>query len=107
MGRVISHSYHGYQFTWDVEKADKNAKKHGITFEEACQAVINPIQLVEDASDEEEDRWGIVSYTLSEHLAFPIYVVVADAGEDGWRVISARKATPAERSRYEEEVGSH
>ena len=105
MGRVILYSYHGYQFTWDVEKAEKNRKKHGIAFEDACQAVINPIQLVEDASHQEEERWGIVSYILS--LAFPIYVVVADAGEEGWRIISARKATPAERSRYEEEIGSH
>jgi hypothetical protein len=107
MGSVILYSYHGYHFTWDVEKAEKNVKKHGIAFEEACQAVINPIQLVEEASHEEEERWGIVSYTLSERLAFPIYVVVADAAEEGWRIISARKATPAERSRYEEEIGSH
>lgn len=69
--------------------------------------MINPIQLIEDASHDEEERWGIISYALSEHLVFPIYVVVADAGEDAWRIVSARKATQAERSRYEEEIGSH
>ena len=107
MGRDISYTYHGYIFTWDSEKAEKYSRKHGITFEEACQVIINPIQLIEDASHEEEQRWSVISYALSERLAFPIYVVIADAGEDGWRIVSARKATPTERSRYEEEIGSY
>jgi uncharacterized DUF497 family protein len=81
-------------------------KKHGISFEEACPAVLNPIQFVEDAGIEGEQRWAIISYGLSERLLHPLYVVVMEACEEAWRIISARIATPAERKRYEEEIGA-
>jgi len=67
----------------------------------AAQAVFNDVQVMEELYEEGEQRFGIISFALSEHLATPLFVVVADAGEDALRIISARKATPEEGRRYE------
>jgi uncharacterized protein len=107
MGKEVLYSYHGYDFTWDKDKAKNNLRKHGISFEEACQAVLNLIQVVEDVSEEGEQRWAIISYPLSDRFSGPIYGVVVDAGDEAWRIISARESTSAERLRYEKEVSSN
>lgn len=107
MGKEVLYSFHGYDFIWNKGKAESNLKKHGVSFEEGCQAVLNPIQMMEDVSREGEERWAIISYPLSDRFAGPLYVVVVDAGDEAWRIISARETTPAERLRYEEEVNSY
>jgi uncharacterized DUF497 family protein len=107
MGKEVLYCYHGYDFTWDKQKAENNLRKHGISFEEACQAVLNLIQVVEDVSEEGEQRWAIISYPLSDRFTGPVYVVVVDAGDEAWRIISARESTSAERLRYEKEVSSY
>jgi uncharacterized protein len=108
VGKDVSYEFHGFKFSWDSEKAERNIQEHdGISFEIAAQAVVNDVQVVEELDEEGEQRFGIVSFALSEHLATPLFVVVADAGEDAWRIISARKATPEERRRYEEEIDSY
>jgi uncharacterized protein len=108
MGKDVLYKFHGFKFTWDSDKAQKNIREHdGISFEIAAQAVINDVQVVEELDEGGEQRFGIISFALSEHLATPLFVVVADAGEDAWRIISARKATPEERRRYEEEIDSY
>lgn len=108
MGKDVWYEFHGFRFSWDWNKAQKNIRAHdGISFEVAAQAVVNDVQVVEELCEEGERRFGIISFALSEHLATPIYVVVADGGEDAWRIVSARKATPEERRRYEKEIGSY
>ena len=107
MGRDVWYEFHGFRFSWDSDKADRNLRDHGISFEVASQAVANDVQVTEELYEEGEQRFGIISFALAEHLATPILVVVADAGQDAWRIISARKATPEERRRYEEEIGSY
>ncbi len=43
---------------WDSDKADSNLKKHGVSFEEAATALLDPMALVqEDAASEGEPRW--------------------------------------------------
>jgi uncharacterized DUF497 family protein len=49
---------------------------------------------------EDEDRYGITGYSHKNRL---LYVVVGDAGEAGYRIISARPASPKEKERYEED----
>ncbi len=108
MGKDVLYEFHGFKFSWDSDKAQKNIREHdGISFEIAAQAVVNDVQVVEELDEEGEQRFGIISFALSEHLATPLFVVVADVGEDSWRIISARKATPEERRRYEEEIDSY
>jgi hypothetical protein len=51
MGAEVLYSYHGYDFIWNKAKAESNLKKHGVSFELACQAILNPILLMEEVSE--------------------------------------------------------
>ena len=101
MNREIKRAVEGFVFTWDAEKARTNLKKHGVPFTEAFEVLFDPNYRAEDASVEEETRYAVIGYSDQDRL---LYAVVADAGEDAWRIISARPATPRERKRYEEET---
>ncbi len=90
----------GFIFTWHAENAAAHLKKHGVSFEEALEVVFDPYYLAEDAGVEEENRYGIIGYSNQERL---LYVVVANAGETGYRIISARPADRKERERYEQD----
>jgi uncharacterized DUF497 family protein len=90
----------GFIFTWDAEKASANLKKHGVSFDEASEVVFDVYYRAESAGVEDEDRYGITGYSHKNRLP---YVVVTDAGETGYRIISARPATPKEKDRYEED----
>jgi len=89
-------------FEWDSDKAVGNERKHGIRFEDACEAFNDPFHLLEDASDRSEERVGVVGYCPSTHPLHPLYVVAKDLGENHWRIISARMATKLERRAYED-----
>jgi uncharacterized DUF497 family protein len=106
MSGDFRYEYHGYVFTWDSTKAEMNLKKHGVSFEEACTAVLNEVQVMEEVSETGEQRWAIIAYARSTRFTGPLYVVTGDQGDEAWRIISARIATPAERKRYEEEVNA-
>jgi len=88
------------EFEWDTDKAGVNAKKHGIRFEEAATAFLDPMgRLIADPDhSEDEDRFLLLGLSASERL-----LVIAHgyrgAGE-AIRLISARRATPRERSDY-------
>ena len=104
MGRTVKRLERYGLFEWDSDKAASNEQKHGIGFEYACETFSDPFQLMEDASDKDEERVGIIGYALSAHPMQPLYVVAKDLGENQWRIISARLATKQERRRYEEEA---
>jgi len=93
----------GYLFTWNAQKADSNLKKHGVSFLEALGVLFDPYYYAEEASVEGEERYAVVGYSKSNRL---LCVVVKDEGDEAWRIISARPATPLERIRYEEEINS-
>lgn len=84
-------------FEWDSEKAVANEEKHGVTFEEAATVFLDP--RAQDQLDAEHPE-NVVTIGLSR-LARALYVVSTERGER-IRIISARKATPAERRLYSE-----
>nr|EDZ37998.1 MAG: Hypothetical protein CGL2_11216024 [Leptospirillum sp. Group II '5-way CG'] len=91
------------RFEWDPAKAESNLKKHRVSFETAVRAFADPFAVVEqDRIENGEHRWqtlGIVEGTL---LLLVAHTVRDD--EDGTeviRIISARRAEPKERKRYE------
>jgi uncharacterized protein len=87
-------------FTWDPDKAASNAVKHGVRFEEACEVFFDPLhEMEEDAAAQGEQRWVILGYSKSDR---PLCVAAVER-EDSWRIISARKTTPEERRRHEED----
>ena len=89
------------RFTWDDLKSRENQRKHGVSFEEA-ESVFFDEQAREyfdpDHSDD-EDRFLLVgrSYRLRMLLVCHCY----REGERMIRIISARRATRAERSAYQ------
>ena len=86
-------------FSWDERKARENARRHGIRFEEAATAFIDPLARLYDDPDhsETEARFLLVGYSLTGRL---LLVVHAEKG-DIIRIISARRPTPRERAEYE------
>jgi uncharacterized DUF497 family protein len=84
-------------FEWESAKAAANAKKHGVTFEEAATAFDDPHAI--DAPDlADASRFVLIGFS---HLARLLFVVNAERGSR-IRIISARKATPTQRRVYEE-----
>jgi hypothetical protein len=83
---------------WDEDKADRNARKHGVTFEEGATVFADPLALIiEDQSHPENAR--IIGESLASRI---LLVVFVERARDAVRLISARRATRYERRRYEE-----
>ena len=81
---------------WDEMKNQLNRKKHGIDFETAM-LVFNDLQRIEIYDEEHsitEDRYNTIG--LVEDVLFVVYT----ERKDNIRLISARVATPKERSIY-------
>ena len=84
-------------FEWDSEKAATNVAKHGVELGEAKSALADA-GAVEFADALRPDRILTIGFSARERVLF---VVTTEAG-DRTRIISARRATPAERRLYEE-----
>jgi uncharacterized DUF497 family protein len=90
---------HGIQFEWNSRKAAANLRKHGVSFEQACEVFFDPFVTVVAAGTEEEDREAAIGMTAGSRLLVVVHVL---RGDNVFRIISARPATPAERRRYED-----
>ncbi len=88
----------GQVFVWDSDKASSNALQHGVRFEQAREAFLDPLARYEDASPEQETRQACIGLTTDYRLLYVVHVVREG---DVLRLISARLAEPAERRRYE------
>ncbi len=89
----------GYIFEWDWKKAESNARKHGVTFDEASTVFGDPLGLLMPDPDHSlhEERHLVLGMSIQQRL-----LVVAFAERPPrTRLISARRATPRERRRYE------
>ncbi|MEK7729421.1 MAG: BrnT family toxin [candidate division KSB1 bacterium] len=86
------------EFEWDEKKAKSNIRKHGVSFEEATEAFLDPFYKNGEASVDDEERDYIIGYSLSLRL---LLVVYTERGRRN-RIISARLATNAEKKSYEE-----
>lgn len=89
-------------FEWDEKKAKANLKKHKASFEEATTIFNDPfVAMMPDLehSINEERHIGIGMSIKSRVL-----VVVYTDRRENRRIISCRKATPAERKIYEKAI---
>lgn len=89
------------RFEWDPGKAAINRRKHGVAFEEAAECFEDPLALVLD-DPRSPDRLILIGESRKRRLVFTVYVEKETATI---RIISARRATRRERSRYEEDEG--
>ena len=84
------------EFEWDDAKAEANERKHGVTFEAAALAVDDTYAVV-FPDGAHIDRVNVIGMGADRVL----FVVATERGHRT-RIISARRATPAERRAYEE-----
>jgi uncharacterized protein len=86
-------------FEWDVLKARSNARKHGVDFEEAATVFDDPLARIFDDLDHslDERREIIIGTSRRDRL-----LVVVFTQRRKIRIVGARRATPRERSDYEQ-----
>jgi uncharacterized DUF497 family protein len=89
------------EITWDDAKAEDNARKHGVTFEEAATALADPQAQTFPDYHESDERLISVGCSAAQRL---LLIVWCERSDDVIRIISARKATPRERETYEEGI---
>jgi len=94
-----------FDFDWDANKARSNLAKHGVSFRLATSVFRDALALTifDDDHSDDEDRW----VTLGRTQNGQVLVVVHTAEEVGStelhiRIISARRADPAEVRDYEQ-----
>lgn len=88
------------KFEWDPQKAAANLAKHGVSFEEAASVFGDPLGRIADDPRHSVDEERFVLLGFSRERRF-VAVMFAERSE-AIRLISARRATLAERREYEE-----
>jgi uncharacterized DUF497 family protein len=87
-------------FEWDESKAAANAKKHGVTFEEARSVFVDERAKLIDDPDHSEDEERFVLLGLSSTLRLLLVCHCYRSEGNAIRIISARKATAKESRSY-------
>jgi len=88
------------KFEWDPAKATANARKHGVSFEEAQSVFYDEfaVQFFDDEHSGDEERFLMLGMSTEANLLLVCHCE-RDAGNI-IRIISARKATKRESSFY-------
>jgi len=88
-------------FEWHAAKAAAKQRKHGVSFEEAATAFLDPLaQIFDDPDDASgEERFLLTGVSAKNRLVLVVHV------ERGarLRIISARLATRRERAKLQDE----
>lgn len=93
------------RFEWDENKNRINKSKHGIDFEYARHVWDDPNYLIlVDVNSFEEERWLAIGNVGHVSVVVAVHTYRGDEDDPIVRIISARKATRHERTRYEEEI---
>jgi uncharacterized protein len=85
------------EFEWDDEKAEANAKKHGVRFGDAVKAFDDPkgLELLDDDHSDSEVRFQLIAMADGT-----IVLIVFTERINSIRLISARKANRQEVEIY-------
>jgi uncharacterized DUF497 family protein len=90
------------EFEWDSNKAKSNLQKHGIRFEDAALVFDDPNHLSrQDRYVNGECRWQTIGLVQGVIVIVAAHTVRFESGAEIIRLISARKANPKERNRYD------
>lgn len=87
------------RFEWDRAKAQRNLRKHGVSFDEAVTVFYDSLSVTFDDPyhSADESRLITIGYSTQGRL-----LLVAHTERDATvRIISARRATARERERHE------
>jgi uncharacterized DUF497 family protein len=90
------------RFEWDENKSEANARKHGVSFEEACTVFGDEWALLISGEEHssQEDRFLLLG--VSAALQMLVVCHCYRESSELIRIISARKATRSERRTYEQ-----
>jgi uncharacterized DUF497 family protein len=88
------------EFEWDFQKAERNLKQHGVSFDDATTVFRDTlsITILDPDHSERENRFIDIGMSHRGELL----VVSYTERKEKIRIISARPATRAERKNYEE-----
>ena len=85
------------EIEFDSSKAATNLKKHGVSSQEAAICLLDPVALVmEDQDAEDEQRFVLIGMSSETRLITVCYTLRGET----IRIISARKATKKEGGQY-------
>ncbi|MGH7436001.1 MAG: BrnT family toxin [Polyangiaceae bacterium] len=89
-------------FSWDSRKGATNLRKHGVAFDEAATVFDDPRAI--DAPDlYDAERFVLIGRSARDRILFVVHAVLA---HEAIRIISARRASRAQREAYEGEASS-
>jgi uncharacterized protein len=88
------------EFEWDPAKAELNLKEHGISFDEATTVFRDTLSITISDPDHSDSEDRFIDIGMSHRTQ--LLVVSYTERQDKIRIISARRATRAERKNYEE-----
>jgi hypothetical protein len=88
---------HDDEFEWDDDKAAENWRRHGVTFRQGAEALVDPfaIEEIDDRQDYGEERINVIAMRQGVILH-----VTYTPRRDRIRIISARRATKYEQDDY-------
>lgn len=88
------------KFEWDDNKAEVNAAKHGVSFEEAATVFDDENAIMFDDPDhsEDEDRFILLGMSMMARILIVCHCYRNE--DESIRIISARKATKNEARQY-------
>jgi uncharacterized protein len=87
------------RFEWNGRKAAANLRKHDVSFDEAASVFSDPLSATGEDPDHSDEERRFVTFGVSSSGRL-LVVAHAERG-DSIRIISARRATRAEREIYE------
>lgn len=84
-------------FEWRKEKAARNWRNHGVTFDQAARAITDPfaVEAIDDREDYDEERLNLLGMCNGVLL----HVTYTERG-NRIRIISARRAEKHEQDNY-------
>jgi uncharacterized DUF497 family protein len=89
-------------FEWDPRKAEANAAKHGVTFDNAVTVFLDPDAL--DGPDLQhssaESRFRRLGHAADGQVLMVAYTLRRSGNAETIRIISARRASRRERAAY-------
>ena len=88
------------RFEWDERKAAANARKHGVSFDEAQSVFVDENAKLIDDPDHSEDEERFVLLGLSSALRMLLVCHCYRSEGNVIRIISARKANTKESKSY-------
>ena len=93
------------EFEWNEDKSQRNRTKHGISFETATLVFNDPNHLsIQDRFEDGEERWQTLGQVNNLVIILVAHTVRIENSDEIIRIISARKATRAERQYYEKTI---